>query len=345
MKILETFEVKNLKLKNRVVMPPMDLFISKDGYANDIHLTHYSARALGQVGLIIQEVTAIREEGRISNEDLGIWDDKFIPNLKKIVDTVHNLGSYIGIQLGDAGRKCMIKGVKKYSSTDKAFSKLYEKPIKMSKEDIQNFKNDFVEAIKRAKKVGYDLIEIHAAHGYLISQFISPLVNDRDDEYGENKMLLLEEILIEARKVWDKAISIRVSADDWVQDGTDPTKLAKDLEKIKDLFDIVHVSTGGNVNDGVLPFYPGYQLKHAGIIKSIVKKPVISVGLIDNFDVAEIAIRNFDIDLVAVGRGLLRNPNWILEESFKNNLELKCIKSYKRAYFRERLVEKNLKRE
>lgn len=344
LKILEKAKFGKLELKNRIIMPPMDIYEAKDGFANIYHRTHYFSRAIGGVGLIIQEATSVREDGRISMQDLGIWDDKFIPNLKEIVDGVHELGTYIGIQLNDAGRKAKLDyEAEILSASDIRFSNYYPQPKKMDKEDIleciQNFKN----AAIRAKKIGYDYIEIHAAHGYLLNQFISPNVNNREDEY-KDRYLLLKQVLEAIREVYSGTLGIRVSADEWVEEGLNPEDIANGLKDFENLFDIVHVSTGSTINDGVLPFYPGYQLRHAKKIKEILNKPVIGVGLIDNFDLAEFAIRDYGLDYIAVGRAILRNPNWIKEQCVKNKIDFKTRIAIDRSYFSERFIMKNIKR-
>ncbi|CAM3103142.1 hypothetical protein STFE110948_02400 [Streptobacillus felis] len=347
MELLDKFYLGDLELKNRVVMPPMDTYESINGFVNEFHFAHYGARAIGNVGLIIQEVTSVRADGRISTQDLGIWKDEHVEGLKKLVDSVHKLGSKIGIQIGDAGRKGLIKDGDILSSSNIPFNDYFNKPRKMNKQDILNVINDFKLASRRAQLAGYDYLELHAAHGYLINQFLSEFSNDRNDEYGgsfENRTRFLKEILVEVRKEFRGVVGIRVSAFEWTKDGYLPEELAKALLSFKDSFDIVHVSSGGTVNEGELSFYPGYQLNFAKKMKAILNKPVISVGQIDSFDIAELAIREFDIDLIAVGRALLRNPNWIMDESFKNGLEMESRKVINRGYYRERFLEKKLRK-
>lgn len=348
MKLLEENILKGLNLKNRIIMPPMDTYIATDGFVNNFHIAHYGARAIGDVALIIQEATCVREDGRISKNDLGIWDDKFIKGLKELVDSVHFLGAKIGIQLFDAGRKGFEKENTIFAPTDKEFSDYYAKPKKMDINDIENMKKLFFDAIIRAKKIGYDLIELHAAHGYLLSEFLSPLVNELENEYGgsiKNRIRIIKEILEFARKEFDGVISLRISASEWVDNGISVEELCEGINSIKELIDVVHVSAGGTVNDGVLDFYPGYQIKFAKKIKELTNLPVIAVGLIDNFDLAEYALKNENIDYIAFGRALLRNPNFIFDEKNKNNLDLNTkYPAIKRAYFKDRFIMKNLKR-
>ncbi|WP_073507557.1 hypothetical protein [Streptobacillus notomytis] len=347
MKLLEKYVLGNLELKNRIVMPPMDIYEAEDGYVNDFHLAHYGARAIGNVGLIIQEVTAVRKDGRISEQDLGIWSDDHIEGLKKLVESVHKLGSKIGIQIGDAGRKGLVKNADILSSSDLPFSDYFAKPRKMEKGDILSLINDFKLAARRAEIAGYDYLELHAAHGYLINQFLSSFSNNREDEYGgslKNRARFLGEILEEVKKEFKGIIGVRISAYEWIEGGYSSTDLANVLIDFKENINVIHVSSGGTVNDGTLSFYPGYQLNFAKTIKQIVGLPVIAVGQIDNFDLAEFAIRDLGIDLIAAGRALLRNPNWIIEEAFKNNIDIPSRKSIKRAYYKERFVEKNLKK-
>lgn len=348
MKLLEKNNLKNLELKNRIIMPPMDTYISQDGFVNNYHLAHYGSRAIGGVGLIIQEVASVRKDGRISKNDLGIWDDKFIPGLKNLVDMVHSLDTKIGIQLSDAGRKGFDKEGTILAPTEERFSDYFPVPKKMDIEDIENIKKDFFNAIIRAKEIGYDLIELHAAHGYLLSEFISPLVNKLENGYGGDilsRFRIIKEILEFARKNFDGVLSLRVSASEWVENGISIDELCSGLNSIKELIDIIHVSSGGTINDGILDFHPGYQIRFAKEIKEKVGLPVIAVGLIDNFDLAEYALKYENIDYIAFGRALLRNPNFIYDECNKNNLKFDTnYAAIKRAYFNDRFVIKNLKR-
>ena len=183
--IFKEFSLKNLNLRNRVVMAPMCMYMAEnDGMVNDFHYVHYLNRAIGGVSAIILEATAVEARGRISDRDLGIWDDKHIEGLKKLADGIKKYGACAGIQLGHAGRKCEIKSENIIAPSAIAFSSEYKTPIEMSKTEIEEVKIAFREGARRALEAGFDFIEIHGAHGYLLSEFLSPLANKREDEYG-----------------------------------------------------------------------------------------------------------------------------------------------------------------
>jgi NADPH2 dehydrogenase len=183
--IFSEYEIKNLKLKNRIVMPPMCMYVAPEtGMVTDWHVIHYATRAVGGTGLIIVEATAIAPEGRISAKDLGIWEDAHIPGLARIVNSVHENGAKIGIQLNHAGRKCTVKGMEIEAPSPIPYDEQSEIPKEMTKTDIDETVDEFRRAAIRANKAGFDLLQIHAAHGYLLSEFLSPLTNNREDEYG-----------------------------------------------------------------------------------------------------------------------------------------------------------------
>lgn len=184
-KLFTDFKIKDIQVKNRIVMAPMCMYSAgQEGLATDWHYVHYTSRAIGGVGLILQEATAVEPRGRISSNDLGIWDDKHIEGLKKIVQSVKKQGALMGVQLGHAGRKCEAEDEDLIAPSPLAYSQEYRLPREMTREDIKTVIRSFKEAAKRCLEVGYDIIEIHGAHGYLINQFLSPVTNKRTDEYG-----------------------------------------------------------------------------------------------------------------------------------------------------------------
>lgn len=327
LKIFQEYEIKDLQLKNRIVMPPMCMYSAdEEGMVQDFHRIHYGARALGGVGLIILEATAVVPNGRISSRDLGIWDDSHIEGLKSIIDNVKPYGAKIGIQLAHAGRKCESDDEYIVAPSPIPYSDDYRWPKKLSKEEIKEIVNQFKAAAERAEKAGFDLIEIHGAHGYLISEFLSPLSNKREDEYGgsrENRTRFLKEILDAIKTVWpeEKPISLRVSADDYTTGGIDKEEMAKIIDLVKDSVDIVHVSSGGVVSVNIIP-YPGYQVPHAEYIKKHCNVATIAVGLITEYTHMEEILGNDRSDLIAIGRELLRNPFLPLHMAYENNLEL-----------------------
>ncbi|MDR4968525.1 MAG: hypothetical protein RG740_02770, partial [Acholeplasmataceae bacterium] len=189
--LYESYKIKNFVLKNRAVMPPMCMYSADEqGYANDFHLVHYGSRAIGGVGLIIQEATAVSPDGRISIHDLGIWDDSHIPGLKRIVDVIHQNGAVAGIQINHAGRKSKTENPIAPSAIN--YGGDYKAPREMTKKDIKEVVESFKQSARRANEAGYDLLEIHGAHGYLIFEFLSPLSNQRDDEYKDGTLFLKE---------------------------------------------------------------------------------------------------------------------------------------------------------
>lgn len=314
MKLFEKFKIKDLELKNRFVMPPMCMYSAEeDGKVTPWHITHYTTRAVGGTGLIIVEATAVEPSGRISPNDLGIWSDEHIPGLKEVVDSVHRTGAKIGLQLAHAGRKSVSLKDEIYAPSPVRFSDEYRTPKEMSKEDIERVKSAFREGARRAKKAGFDFIEIHGAHGYLINEFISPLINKRKDEYGGslvNRGRFLKEVLEEVNKEWpkDKPKGVRVSSLEYSEEGNSVEDIAEIVNSVKDLgVDLVNVSSGGVINTKVSA-YPGYQTEPARIIKKSTNIPVLAGGLITNWKMAEEIINNERGDLVYMGRKLLRHP-------------------------------------
>jgi NADPH2 dehydrogenase len=337
MKAFEGYKIKNIELRNRVVMPPMCMYSSDaNGYVQDFHRMHYGARSIGGAGLVIQEATAVETRGRISEGDLGIWTDKHIEDLSKLVRIVKGYGAVSGIQLAHAGRKCTIIKEDIVAPSPVAYDENYATPREMAVEDIKKVVNAFKLAAGRALKSGYDLIEIHGAHGYLIHEFLSPLTNHRTDEYGgntENRARLLSEVIDAVKEIWpsDKPLTLRVSAADYSAGGIDVEMMCKIVDLVKDRLDMIHVSSGGLV-PAEMQLYPGYQVKFSERIKEKCKVPTIAVGLIEDVDMVEHLLMGEKADLVALGRELLRNPNWVLNNMHKKGITHKYPDQYFRAY-------------
>ncbi|MHB8130466.1 MAG: NADPH dehydrogenase NamA [Mobilitalea sp.] len=315
-KLFSSFQLKNMELKNRIVMAPMCMFCAnQEGIAQDWHFTHYTTRAVGGVGLILLEATGVENRGRITDRDLGLWNDEQIEGLKRIVDACKKHGAKVGVQLAHAGRKSEVLSEPNIAPSPIAFSDQYRTPVEMSKEDILQVELAFKDAAARAEQAGFDTIELHAAHGYLINEFLSPLTNKRTDEYGgsvENRARFLREILKEVKSVWpqDKPIIVRISAEEYAQDGNHDIIMADILQSMKDEgIDLVNVSSGGVINVGI-NVYPGYQVKFAETIRKEVSIPVIAGGLITSPLMAEELLQNERADFVFLGRELLRNPYW-----------------------------------
>lgn len=336
-KLFESIKIKDMELKNRIVMPPMCMYSTDDnGHANDWHYIHYATRAIGGTGLIIVEATAVEKRGRISNRDLGIWDDSHVEGLSKIVGLSKKYGAKIAIQLAHAGRKCEVEAENIIAPSPIAYNEKYKTPIEMTKEDIKTVIKAFKEGARRALSAGFDAIEIHAAHGYLINEFLSPLSNKRNDEYGgslENRTRFLKEIIREVRRVWpeNKPLIVRVSAEDYVEGGNHPEDLAEMINLVKEEgVDLIDVSSGAVV-PAPIKAYPGYQVKFAEVIKDKTGLPVIAGGLISEPEMAEEIIANNRADLVFLGRELLRNPYWPLQAAKKLRHNIDWPVQYERS--------------
>lgn len=327
------FQIKGLSLKNRVVMPPMCQYQAQNGIANEWHHIHYASRAVGGVGLIIVEMTSVAENGRISPNCLGLWNDEQRDAFKPIVDAVHAHDAKVAIQIAHSGRKAL--GEKNVvSSSPVAYGGdadagdgkwAYQTPKELSKSEILDLVQAFQNTAKRAIEAGFDAIELHGAHGYLIHQFHSPKMNLRTDEYGQDKFLFGTQIIKAVKAVMpkDMPLIIRISAQEF---GTNGYDLAYGCEIAKHYVDagvdMVHVSGGG---DGQLDnnhrpsFHAGYQVYLAKAIKQAVNVPVIAVGKLEDPELADYVLNSGDADLVAIGRGLLRDPYWVLNAQYKHN--------------------------
>jgi len=337
MKAFEKYKIKDLELDNRIVMPPMCMYSSDNtGKVTNFHNIHYNQRAIGGVGLIIQEATAVEPRGRISANDLGIWDDSHIEGLRKLVVDIKGYGSKAGIQLAHAGRKSTMKSADVIAPSPIAFSEDYKEPREMTLDDIQNVVTNFKSGAKRALDAGYDLIEIHGAHGYLIHEFLSPISNKRTDQYGgslENRTRFLIEITKAIKTVWpdEKPLILRISASDYVDGGIDINEMIKIVQLVKEDYDMIHVSSGGLALTD-MKIYPGYQVSFSEKIKQTCDIPTIAVGLIKDIDHVEDILNNQRADLVALGREILRNPSWVLNEKYKTGKKFKYPEQYFRAY-------------
>lgn len=330
------FSLKELLLKNRIVMPPMCMYrAGNDGIVTEWHMLHYGTRAVGQVGLIIVEATGIEPRGRISNRDLGIWEDGHIPGLKKLVEIVHAQGAKVAIQLAHAGRKSEVQDTTPVAPSALAFNEEYKMPAELSTEEIQEVIAKFSAAARRAVQAGFDAIEIHGAHGYLINQFLSPLTNLRKDEYGgspENRVRFLDEVLEAIHAVIPERmpVIVRVSAEEYHQDGNGTQDIAAMLKLVKHRgIDLVNVSSGAVIP--VVPrAYAGYQIPFALKIKEMTDLPVLGGGLITEAAQA-MQVAKTGVDLVYLGRELLRNPYWVLQAAHVLGEEVQWPESYVRG--------------
>lgn len=333
---LTPYKIRNINLKNRIVMPPMCMYQAENGFVQAFHLTHYATRAIGNVGMIVVEATAVSPEGRITDNDLGIWDDQFIEGLKQLTDEIHRYGSFAVIQLAHAGRKSQSSANPHIAPSAISYSDQYEMPVEMDLDEIQELKNDFIKAAQRAVEAGFDGIEIHGAHGYLIHEFLSPLSNHRTDDYGgslDNRARLLREIITDVKKSLPDNIlfQVRVSASDYDSEGINVQDVIEALKPVKHLIDFVHVSSGGNAQRAI-ELKPAYQVHFSKQIKESLNIPTIAVGLINEEDLVEEVLKNNDADLVALGRELLRNPYFVTQLYAKEKDFNQVPESYLRAY-------------
>jgi NADPH2 dehydrogenase len=309
-----------------------------DSVATEWHRLHYATRAVGGVGLIVVEATAVLPEGRISGRDLGLWNDRQAAALAGVASAVHENGGKIGVQLGHAGRKSEVEGAAIKAPSAIPYDEGSRVPSEMSLTEIQEIARAFQEAAKRADRAGFDLVEIHAAHGYLLNQFLSPLTNKRSDAYGgplENRLRLLVEVLEAVSQAWParKPICVRVSAEEYVEGGNSPDDLVRALKLLKDRgngIDLVDVSTGG-LTPLAPKTFPGYQLPHAERVRRETGLPVIGGGLITSAAEAEAAVASGQADLIFLGRELLRNPYWVLLAANKAGDPFPWPESYHRA--------------
>jgi 2,4-dienoyl-CoA reductase-like NADH-dependent reductase (Old Yellow Enzyme family) len=331
--LFDPLSIRDVKFGNRVFVSPMCQYSSQDGYANDWHFVHLGSRAVGGAGLVMTEATAVLPEGRISPQDLGIWADGHIEMLSRIVNFIREQGSIAGMQLAHAGRKASTRrpweaqgvvpenegGWKKVVAPSAlAFTEGYPMPKALTIDGIQEVVSAFAEAARRACQAGFRVIEIHAAHGYLIHEFLSPLSNKREDNYGgsfENRTRLCREIVRAVRSTWPKELPLflRISATDWVDGGWDihdSVKLASELKQLG--VDLIDCSSGGNVPHAKIPVGPGYQVAFAEKIRRDAGIMTGAVGLITDSAQAEQIIRTEQADAVIMAREFLRDPYWPL---------------------------------
>ncbi|WP_029266598.1 NADPH dehydrogenase NamA [Virgibacillus alimentarius] len=336
-KLFSTIEFKGVSLKNRIVMSPMCMYSceQRDGKITPFHMTHYVSRAVGQVGLIITEATAVQPEGRISPQDLGIWNDGHVEGLKKLNEQIHTYGAKTGIQLAHAGRKAEVDS-DIYAPSPLAFDESYKTPVEMTTGDIENTVEAFKNGARRARQANFDIIELHGAHGYLISQFLSPLTNKRTDAYGgnrENRFRFLREIIAAVYSEWgERPLFIRLSTDEYHEAGNTLEDYLYFANQLKALgVDLIDCSSGGVVPISIKP-YPGYQVKRCETIKKKTSIATGAVGLIINGPQAEEILQNERADLIFIGRTLLRNPYWARVAAEEIRYQIEAPKQYIRGW-------------
>lgn len=332
--LLAPAQLRRLEMRNRIWLAPMCQYMveERDGVPTDWHLVHLGARAAGGFGMIVTEATAISPEGRISPQDTGLWNREQTEAWQRITSFCQAQGARIAVQLAHAGRKAstwpalpryrarrgtvpeFAAGWRTVGPTPEPFPGL-DAPDALGKEEIAGVVADFVAATCRAEEAGFDAVELHFAHGYLVHEFLSPLVNTRTDEYGGDgpgRRRLAREIAAAVREAWpaDRPLVVRISATDWIDGGWDITQsveLARELEEVG--VDALHVSTGGAVIADIA-VGPEYQVGFARTLRDAVSMPVAAVGLITDPHGAQEVLERGDADFVAVGRAALREPGW-----------------------------------
>ena len=341
--LFSSLTLRGLTLRNRVVMSPMCTYCATDdGLATDWHVCHYLARAVGGAGLLLTEATAVEPRGRISGHDLGLWDDNQVEPLARMVRLVQQESAAIGIQLAHAGRKAW-SARKGYgpelpvAPSALPFDDEWCTPLTLDALQIDQVIAAWQAAATRAEAAGFDLIEIHAAHGYLNHQFLSPLSNHRTDDYGgslAHRMRFLLRVTEAVRHVWpqDKPLLVRVSATDWAEGGLTPDDIVVVARELQALgVDLIDCSSGGAVAAAPPGIGPGYQVPFADKIRCEAQVATAAVGLITTPELADEIVRNGRADLVVLGRELLRHPYWPLDAAHALGYEIPWPRQYERA--------------
>lgn len=330
-KLFEKYKLRAIEFRNRLWVSPMCQYSSENGMPTDWHLVHLGSRAVGGAGLVIQEATAVSPEGRISPSDAGIWSDEYADAYRRITKFIKEQGAVAGIQLAHAGRKASTAepwnggkivdegygGWETVAPSAVAFADDYPMPRAMTAADIEKATNDFVAAAKRSVEAGFEVIEIHAAHGYLFHEFLSPLSNKRTDEYGaslENRVRFPLDVAKKVRETVPEnlPVFVRISATDWTRDGWSLEESIEFCKRLKEIgVDLIDVSTGGNVPDAVIPVAPGYQVQFAAEIRRQTGIATGAVGMIAEPQQAENILLKGEADAVLIAREFLREPYFV----------------------------------
>ena len=342
-RLFSPLKIRNVELKNRIAVSPMCQYSSNEGMSNDWHLVHLGSRAVGGAGLVFTEATAVSPEGRISPDDAGIWNDKQTDAYKRITSFIKSQNTVSGIQLAHAGRKASTfapwKGIgeveiesggwRTIAPSAIPFSDNYPSPKDMSIEDIKLVIDQFCQAAKRSLDSGFEIIELHMAHGYLGHEFLSQLSNRRTDNYGgslDNRCRFVIETAKSVRRIIPDSMPlfVRISASDWTEGGWDISQSVQLAKWLKDTgVDLIDCSSGGNISKAKIPVAPGYQVPFAQKIKKEANIPTGGVGLITTAEQAEQIIFNEQADIVLLAREMLRDPYWPMHAAKKLNVELK----------------------
>lgn len=350
--LFEPLQLRGVAFKNRIGISPMCQYSSQDGFANDWHLVHLGSRAVGGASLVMTEASAVTADGRISPGDLGIYKDAHIEMLSRIFHFIAQQGAVPGMQLAHAGRKASTAvpwqggnpldisaggWTPIYAPSPLAFDNGYQIPRQLDKAEIAMIVAAFAAAAGRALHAGAKIIEIHAAHGYLIHSFLSPLSNQRTDEYGgsfANRIRFLQEVVNAVRKVWPDSLplSVRISASDWAEAGwtiADSVQLALELKPLG--VDLIDCSSGGIAPRITIPAGAGYQVPFAAKVRREAEIPTAAVGMITNSAQADQIVRNGDADLVLIARASLRDPYLPLHAAAELRKDVAWPNQYTRA--------------
>lgn len=351
--LFSPLRLRAVELRNRIVVSPMCQYSSHDGFANDWHLVHLGSRAVGGAALVFTEAAAVLPEGRISPDDLGIWKDAHVEMLRRIFDFIRAQGALPGMQLAHAGRKASTsapwKGHAPLAPNDGGWSPIfgpsalpfdegYQAPQELDSAGITRIREAFAQAAERALRSGAEVLEIHAAHGYLLHSFLSPLSNVRTDEYGgsfENRVRFLCETVAAVREVWPEKfpLFVRISSTDWTEGGwteEDSVPLAKKLKSLG--VDVIDCSSGGNVPDARIPVGAGYQLPFAAKVRAEAGIATGAVGMITAPEQADQIVRMGQADLVLMAREFLRHPYWPLHAARPLHQKMEAPSPYGRAF-------------
>jgi 2,4-dienoyl-CoA reductase-like NADH-dependent reductase (Old Yellow Enzyme family) len=349
--LFDELTIRDLTLRNRIVVSPMCQYSSIDGFATDWHLVHLGSRAVGGASLVFTEAAAVSAEGRISPQDLGIYKDEHIEQLARITRFLREQGSIPGIQLAHAGRKGSTVrpwegngavpesegGWKPVAPSAIPFSEAYAKPVALDENGIRGVVKSFANAARRALEAGFQVIEIHSAHGYLLHEFLSPISNKRTDSYGgslENRCRLLCEVVAAVRGVWPAGypLFVRISATDWIDGGWDLDQSVELAKKIAPLgVDLIDCSSGGIAPGANIPIRAGYQVPFAREIRYETKIMTGAVGLITSARQADTILREENADVVILAREFLRQPYWPLQAAHDLGFSVPWPVQYLRA--------------
>jgi 2,4-dienoyl-CoA reductase-like NADH-dependent reductase (Old Yellow Enzyme family) len=352
MKLFTPLKIREIELKNRIVVSPMCQYSAKDGHPQTWHLVHLGSRAVGGASLVIAEATAVQEHGRISLGDTGIYNDAHVESWRPIAEFIRASGAVAGIQLAHAGRKASTappwQGGKPVAIGEGGweiagpsalpFDNGYQTPRTLSLADIDDFIAAFRRAAERALAAGFELIEIHGAHGYLLHEFLSPFSNIRTDDFGgslENRMRLALRVTQGVREVWPARLPLffRVSATDWQEGGWDLEQSIELARRLRSLgVDVIDVSSGGNLPNAKIPVGPGYQVPFSEAIRNKAGIPTTALGMITDAMQAETILSTEQADLVVLARELLRDPYWPRRAAQEMNFKLTPPVQYQRAW-------------